>query len=278
MPPRATAKMTESGLKPVPRKRGDHFRESTARSENVSVPIRNRDPFATKIDVLNASVNPYVATLREALSSGHLPIAHGPDLKTCRGRWRERIAEYHGLSAAPRRLVVEVGCHKGMTLNAMAEKHPDTLFLGLDITFKRVVTSAERAMKAKHRNVYCAMANASSLDLLFAPGEVDGLVLFFPDPWVKKKSQAKNRLVSPQFCERLQSVLKPDGTFWLKTDQKIYFDEASERLAAAQFLPQPPASETDGFLGGDFTSAFEQRFHAQNLPTYGARWRPAAVL
>lgn len=227
------------------------------------MPLKHTDPFATKIDRLDARVNPYVQLLRDGTATGGIPVAHGPMLKEMRGAWREKIAAYHGVERAEK-LYVEIGCHKGNTLCEMAAAHPETMFVGIDITFKRVVTSAQRAVARGLKNVFCVMANATSFDQLFGPDEVDGSIIFFPDPWVKKKSQAKNRLVGPDFCARLRKVTKPNGFLWLKTDQVLYFEAASQSLTGAGFS----ATGDHAFLQETYLSTFEKRFLELGQPTY----------
>ncbi len=239
------------------------------------MPLMNPDPFKSRATELAAHVNPYVAKLIDSAATGALPLAFGPQLETFPGRWRERLAAAHGLSTPPARLVVEIGCHKGVTLMAMAAAHPDFGFIGLDITYKRVVMAAERAAALGLKNVFFALANAKSFDRLFAVGEADAVVIFFPDPWCKKKSQAKHRLVGPLFTPRLHTVLRPGGLCWFKTDYHPYFEEAGAALTAAGFTaldPQLPGAADTVLGSGDFTSTFERRFQEQNLPTYGAKW------
>ena len=231
------------------------------------MPLKNPDPFASRAERLDATVNPYVATLRQAALDGSLPLAFGSMLAELPGRWRERIALARGKK--PASLVLEIGCHKGQTLTAMAADAPETGFIGMDITYKRVVTTAERMKARGLTNVFLAMANAQAIDRLFAPGELDGVVIFFPDPWVKKARQAKNRLVNPDFVGRLASAVRSGGYVWLKTDQRVYFEEASEALNQGMFMAVDVAP---GVPTVDYTSAFEQRYHAQNLPTYSGKW------
>lgn len=238
------------------------------------MPLKNPNPFASRAEGLNATINPYVAMLRDGAREGTLPVAFGAGLEEMPGRWREKIAEFHRLPEPASRLIVEIGCHKGQTITTMASDQKDTAFVGIDITFKRVVTTAQRASSLDLKNVFCAMVNAQAIDRLFAQGEVDGVVIFFPDPWVKKKRQAKNRLVEPRFVERLTRVLKPGGFVWLKTDQEVYFEGARAAFDGASYAPVTSGA---GIPAVDYTSAFEQRFQAQNLPTYSGKWlTPAA--
>lgn len=233
------------------------------------MPLKNPDPFQSSAERLDATVNPYVALLRDAAREGSLPIAFGAQLETYPGRWREQLATSNELTSQPERLVLEIGCHKGVTMLTMAKDQPDTGFIGLDITYKRVVTTAQRLKANNVRNGFCAMANAQHLDRLFAPGELDGVVIFFPDPWIKKARQAKNRLLEAAFVARLGTVVRPGGYVWLKTDSKVYFDAA---CAAFEGMPFVAVEHAPDFPTTDYTSSFEQRFLAQNLPTYAGKW------
>lgn len=233
------------------------------------MPLKNPNPFASRAEGLNAAVNPYVALMREGARDGTLPVAFGPMLEDMPGNWRARIASFHKQPEPASRLVVEIGCHKGHTLVAMAADQRDTAFVGIDITFKRVVTTSQRASGQGLKNVFTAMVNAQSIDRLFSAGEVDGVVIFFPDPWVKKVKQAKHRLVEPSFVERLRKALKPGAYVWFKSDQELYFNEARAAFEGAGFLP---VSAGAGLPAVDYTSTFEQRFQAQNLPTYSGKW------
>jgi len=236
------------------------------------MPTRHSDPFTSRAATLNAAVNPYVALLREGAGSGTLPVRFGAELATCTGRWRAHIAEANGLTAvaATMPLVVEIGCHKGATLLAMATAHPNILFLGLDITFKRVVMTAQRAQSLGLRNVYCAMANANGMDKLFAAGELSGCVIFFPDPWNKKARQTKHQLISGEFCQKLARTVAPGGFCWLKTDQESYFAKATNNLQSVGFTPS--AERLPPLLERDYSSSFERLFQGQGLPTFGANW------
>jgi len=219
---------------------------------------------------LNPSVNPYVAKMTAALADGSIPVLQGSALKERRGQWREAFGRQRGNQApSNRKLIVEIGCHLGLTLNQMAGNHQDADFIGMDITFKRVVTAAERAVRQGHSNVATILGNARAMDAVFADGEVDGFIIFFPDPWLKR-AQSKNRLVDQKFAALLATKLSPGGFVWMKTDQEIYFNEASEAFVGAGFKPTEPV---DFFAGRIYESTFERRFRLQGLPPHGGQWQ-----
>lgn len=230
------------------------------------MPVRTHDVFSDIVAQIDPNKNPFVKKFVEAQASGSLPIAYGPSMKECPGRWREKFSHIEGYRTKP--LVVEIGCHTGRTLCQMAEAHPEILFLGIDITFKRVIHTAERAQKLGLQNIFSILANAGGLEELFEPNEVDGFVTFFPDPWSKKK-HAHNRLYAPKFCQASWTALRPGGFLWLKTDQELYYADACIHTANQGFQE----TITLPLLGGeDYRSTFLNRFELQNVPWHGRKW------
>lgn len=231
------------------------------------MPIRSKDPFEDLLKKLDPSFNLFVQKLADAQATGNLRVAFGPTLKDFAGKWREKFTEVEG-DRTKMPLIVEIGCHYGHTLVDLARAHPEALFVGIDITFKRVVQTAERAKELGLKNVYSILVNAAGLNELFVDHEVNGVVTFFPDPW-KKKKHAHNRLYAPKFCNDAWRILSPGGFLWLKTDQEPYFKDACIHTEDTGFV----AVDTLPVLGdADFTSVFMRRYELQGLPWYGRKW------
>jgi len=149
----------------------------------------------------------------------------------------------------------------------MAEAYPEIGFIGIDITFKRVAITAQRVKEKGLKNVFCVLINARLLAHIFAQSEINGIIIFFPDPWIKIR-QAKHRLFSQEFFRNIYKLLTPGGFFWLKTDRSEYFKLASSFL-------ESDFNKLDnllGFFAGDFSSTFEQCFLRQNLPIFSGIW------
>jgi tRNA (guanine-N7-)-methyltransferase len=215
---------------------------------------------------VNAEVNPFVAELIAGVNEKTLPILYGPALKGLKGNWRELLTASPGEN---RPLILEIGCHLGKTIRDMAVSHPETDFVGMDITFKRVVTTAQRAVDGNLSNIKVILASAKQLDVLADTKEVDGIIVFFPDPWNKRRKQLKNRLIDRSFCEWIRGILRPQGFFWFKTDQEGYFTMAKEHLEAVGFqLVMNPT----GLPGEVFESTFERKFKDEGLPTFCGVW------
>lgn len=237
------------------------------------MPIRTDDPFQNSLTHLRSDVNRYLDVLLNSGDGreGGLPLLHGPALRPWPGRWRSSFAGR--MTLAPEKLVLEIGSHFGEVILQMAQQHPETAFLGLDITFKRVVKLAQKAQQRELPNLTSLLANARGLDQLFADSELDGVVIFFPDPWAKKARQAKHRLLNPAFLDILARKLRPGGFLWFKTDCEPYFEEVALHLDQLGWQLMQPR----GLSAQNYTSRFERLFQDQGLPTYALVGHPPLV-
>lgn len=234
---------------------------------------RYKSIFSEIPDSLNKNVNPYVKKLIEGRNNQELPAYYGSHLKDKKGFWREFFKSMK--ADEPRckvnRLFLEIGVHTGKVINELAAKFREDQFIGVDITYKRVVLSAQKAKIAGLDNLVTVLGDARYLDDLVAPEELDGIIAFFPDPWIKKKSQLHNRLFNHDFCKLMHQIIKINGFFWLKTDSKSYYEQIAISLKDAGFSKQEKPDE-DLILNETAESTFESLFKRQNLPIYESVW------
>lgn len=121
---------------------------------------------------------------------------------------------------APRFL--EIGFGMGDALAQMARERPGHDFLGIDVHeagIGRVMTLLESDEVCNVR-----ILRGDAVDLLrrhLAPVSLQGIMVFFPDPWPKKRHH-KRRLVQPAFFEWCARVLVPGGVLHLATDWEPY--------------------------------------------------------
>jgi len=247
------------------------------------MPLRFLHPYIDVTKKIKHPSNPYVAKFL----NGTLPIQYGEKLKSSMGEWRAEIDKFHVNSHASSEIInketsqrplwIEIGCHTGEILITLAERYPKHNVVGIDITFKRIVRSAEKILKKKLKNAMCLFADARYIDELFAKEEVTGVVIFFPDPWLKKK-RSKNRLVNREFCQKLFCILQPGGFVWFKTDQKIYFDGVLECMDELGFERQEAVEHTD-FISEKrkYFSAFQRQFMHKDIPTFEAFLRKQSI-
>ncbi len=238
------------------------------------MPLRKVAIFDDLSERLRSEVNPYVAQLKTRSSDPAFPALYGPALRGRLGQWRGYFAERRRDKQSPQQLVLEIGMHKGKTLTAMTAAHPSWAFLAMDITYKRVMITAERMQALGRDNVCAILGDARHCPELFAPRELDGVLVFFPDPWSKKKGQLHNRLLTPEFCAQLSRLLAEEGFFWLKTDCANYF------AAVAGFFDGCPSMESSQEAPVNLEgqrSVFEERFLKAEVPIFQGIWRKKAA-
>lgn len=231
------------------------------------MPLLHVHPFSEISTAINRAVNPYVDKLSLASKEGLLPVRYGPQLEGLKGNWKAEFEQI--MNAKPESLVLEIGCHLGETLRELAQSFPKQSFIGVDITFKRVVVTAEKAKNLNISNLVAVYANAKFIDLIFSPEELSGIVAFFPDPWEKKKSQQHNRLFNLEFCRVMYGLVQNNGFFWFKTDHLGYFEETSENMKEAGWLP---ALSLPSICSLDHQSKFERKFTKDGKPIYEKVW------
>jgi tRNA (guanine-N7-)-methyltransferase len=176
-----------------------------------------------------SSRNPYWAKLQAfqgKVFSDNETEAHA-------GRWREHFPDVARARSGDRKLHVEIGCNAGHVILEWAARDPSGAYVGLDWKFKPIFRGAEKAQKRGLSNLLFFRSHAERLRFMFAPGEIDFLYLFFPDPW-PKKSQRKNRFVTAERLRAIAPVLKPGGIFHIKTDHPGYFEWMEKALEEAK--------------------------------------------
>jgi tRNA (guanine-N7-)-methyltransferase len=134
-------------------------------------------------------------------------------------------------------LIVEIGFGNGEALAAMAVAHPENNYLGIEVHRPGIGSLLLRLESSALTNVRLLEGDAKEiLGQCVPPGSVQGVHLFFPDPWPKKRHH-KRRLVQTDFIELIRRALIPGGYFHLATDWQDY----AEHMLA--LLSQTPGLE-----------------------------------
>ena len=131
------------------------------------------------------------------------------------------------------RIVLEIGFGMGQTLVELAQQAPATGFIGIEVHRPGVgalLAAAERR-ELQNIRVFCADA-LQVLAHAIPDGALDAVLLFFPDPWPKKRHH-KRRIVQPAFVALVQRKLRPGGLFHLATDWEEYAVHMRDVLEAA---------------------------------------------
>ena len=124
--------------------------------------------------------------------------------------------------AKPQPIVLELGCGKGDYTIALARRHPEMNFIGVDIKGARLWKGAKEATEQVMENVAFLRTRIEFIDAFFGPDEVSEIWLTFSDPQLRGSENA--RLTSPLFLRRYSHFLKPDGIVHLKTDSRFLYE------------------------------------------------------
>jgi len=158
--------------------------------------------------------------------------------------------------AAPKFL--EIGFGMGETTAAIAQAHPENDYLGVEVHSPGVGSLLQRIAALGLVNLRIIQHDAAEvLEQMIAPGTLDGVHLFFPDPWPKKRHH-KRRLVQSDFAALLASRLKPGAYLHAATDWEDYAQQMLEVLSAEPALLNTAGQFADGAAARPPTK-FERR-------------------
>lgn len=130
------------------------------------------------------------------------------------------------------RRVLEIGFGMGLATAQIAGDHPDTDYLGVEVHTPGVGALLKLIGEQRLGNLRIIQHDAVEVLRHMIPAAgLDGIHVFFPDPWHKKRHH-KRRLIQPAFAELLASRLKTGGYLHLATDWRDYAEQMLTVLAA----------------------------------------------
>lgn len=149
-------------------------------------------------------------------------------------------------------VTLEIGFGNGESLAALSTAHPERDFLGVEVHRPGVGHLMLLAEAADLRNVRIICRDAVEvLERRIADASLDEVLLYFPDPWPKKRHH-KRRIVQPPFVELVARRLRPGGVFRLATDWQNYAEHMLAVVSACGRL----ANESHD---GDYVARPESR-------------------
>ncbi|MDW8324672.1 MAG: tRNA (guanosine(46)-N7)-methyltransferase TrmB [Burkholderiales bacterium] len=132
--------------------------------------------------------------------------------------------------------VLEIGFGMGETTARIAAEHPDTDYLGVEVHTPGVGALLKRIGELGLSNVRIVQYDAVEvLRHMLPPDSLDGVHVYFPDPWPKKRHH-KRRLIQPDFVRLLASRMKPGAYLHLATDWEDYARQMLAVLSAEPML------------------------------------------
>lgn len=155
---------------------------------------------------------------------------------------RTRLWATYGIDVSPRslsletvfpglnQLIVEIGFGMGEATVEMAKSFPETGLLAIDVHQPGIGKLLAAIEENGIENIRVMDEDAHViLQNMIADASLDGVHLFFPDPWPKTRHH-KRRIVNENFIELVASKLKTGGTIHMATDWVPYANSMKERL------------------------------------------------
>lgn len=135
---------------------------------------------------------------------------------------------------APR--ILEIGCGMGETSAHIAAAHPQNDYLGLEVHTPGVGNLCKLIDEQGLTNLRICQHDAVEVvrDMV-PPDSLDGIHIFFPDPWHKKRHH-KRRLLQGPFVAELAKRLKPGGYLHCATDWADYAEQMLDVLGSEPLL------------------------------------------
>jgi tRNA (guanine-N7-)-methyltransferase len=143
--------------------------------------------------------------------------------------------------------ILEIGFGMGETTASIAAAHPENDYLGIEVHTPGVGALLKRIGEGRLGNLRIVQHDAVEvLQSMLANASLDGVHVFFPDPWHKKRHH-KRRLIQPGLVHLLACKLKPGGYLHLATDWEDYAQQMLAVLSAEPelinagdaFVPRP---------------------------------------
>jgi len=142
----------------------------------------------------------------------------------------------HSLFGDGRPVYLEIGFGNGEALAELAGRHPERGFLGVEVHRPGIGHLLLELEKRGLANVRVLRQDAVELlEQGLPPASLDGVYLFFPDPWPKTRHQ-KRRILDSRFVRLLARAIRPGGLFQAATDWEPYAQQILERLTEADEL------------------------------------------
>ena len=143
--------------------------------------------------------------------------------------------------------ILEIGFGMGEATAHIAGLMPETNFLCCEVHTPGVGALLKRIDEQGLANIRIVRHDAVEvIDRMLAPASLDGVHIFFPDPWHKTKHN-KRRLIQAPLIAKLAARLKPGGYLHCATDWQPYAEQILEVLTAEPQLENTADAASDGY-------------------------------
>lgn len=134
------------------------------------------------------------------------------------------------------KVIMEIGFGMGEATAIIAKNHPNNGYIAVDVhppgigkLLARIVENDLTNLKVIEEDVHVVLQH------MIADESLDGIHLFFPDPWPKKKHN-KRRIVNEGFLALIHPKIKKGGFIHVATDWVPYAESIQQVFAASSLF------------------------------------------
>jgi tRNA (guanine-N7-)-methyltransferase len=165
-------------------------------------------------------------TVAQRIAKDALQEVHGIEFK------QEQI-NIPSIFPASEKVIMEIGFGMGEATAIIAKNHPNYGYIAVDVhppgigkLLARIVENNLTNLKVIEEDVHMVLQH------MIADESLDGIHLFFPDPWPKKKHN-KRRIVNEAFLALIHPKIKKGGFIHIATDWVPYAVSIQELFAGS---------------------------------------------
>ena len=137
----------------------------------------------------------------------------------------KKITDFENAEFPLEKMALEVGFGSGRHLLWQARKHPETLFIGVEVHTPSARQVLRQIELQGLENIWVVNYDARLLLEMIPSNRLEAIYVHFPVPWDKKPHR---RVISDRFLEESLRVLRPGAFLELRTDSDRYYHYALE--------------------------------------------------
>ena len=147
--------------------------------------------------------------------------------------FKQELIDLKAIFPKSESIIMEIGFGMGEATAIIARNHPNNGYIAVDVhppgigkLLARIVENDLTNLKVIEDDVHVVMQH------MIPDQALDGIHLYFPDPWPKKKHN-KRRIVNEGFLQLIHPKIKTGGFIHIATDWVPYAESIKEVFAGS---------------------------------------------
>jgi tRNA (guanine-N7-)-methyltransferase len=147
--------------------------------------------------------------------------------------FKQELIDLQQIFPASKAIIMEIGFGMGEATAIIAKNHPNNGYIAVDVHPPGIGKLLARIVENDLTNVKVIEDDVHVVLQHMIPDEsLDGIHLYFPDPWPKKKHN-KRRIVNQGFLQLIHPKIKKGGFIHIATDWVPYAESIQEVFSSS---------------------------------------------